>query len=235
MSLKYKRVLLKLSGEALGGNNGKGFSLDVLNNIATTIKKCCDLGVEIGIVVGGGNFWRGRVGDFMNRNTADQIGMLATVMNSLAVSDALSNIGIATEVYTTFNVEGIGEKFCFKKVNECFKNNKVVIFGGGTGNPFFTTDTAASLKAAEICADVLLKATMVDGVYDSDPKKNENAKKYDNITFKDVMDKDLKVMDMTATAMCRENNIPVLVFDLGDCDNIIRAITGETIGTIVTN
>jgi len=235
VSLKYKRVLLKLSGEALGGPKGAGFDIDVLTNIAKSIKESHCMGVEIGIVVGGGNFWRGRIGGDMDRNTADQIGMLATVMNSLAVSDALNGLGVKTKVQTTFNIEGIAERFCAKKANEYFKENNVVIFGGGTGNPFFTTDTASSLKTAEIGADIFLKATMVDGVYDSDPKKNKDAKKYDKITFTEVLQNDLAVMDTTATAMCRENNIPVLVFDLGEPKNIIKAIKGENIGTIVTN
>lgn len=235
MSLKYKRVLLKLSGEALGGQKGTGFDVNVLKNIAKSIKQCHNLGAEIGIVVGGGNFWRGRIGGSMNKNIADQIGMLATVMNSLAVCDALMEIGVMAVVQTSFRIEGIAERFSALKVDEYFKNGKIVIFGGGTGNPFFTTDTASSLKAAEINADVFLKATMVDGVYDSDPKKNTNAKKYNKITYGEVINKNLAVMDTTATAMCRENNIPVLVFDLNQPDNILKAIKGENIGTVVTN
>lgn len=230
---KYKRVLLKLSGEALAGTQKNGINFDIVNVIATEIKKCYDLGVEIGIVIGGGNFWRGRSNSNMDRTKADQIGMLATVMNSIGMSEALEQVGVKTKVQTSIEIKGVTELFTKDKAEHYFKKKKVVIFGGGTGHPFFSTDTAASLRAAEIGADVILKASVIDGVYDSDPNKNKGAKKYKAITFKQVLEKGLGVIDSTAASMCSDNKIPLLVFSLNEPSNIIKAICGEDIGTVV--
>ncbi|MGL5972128.1 MAG: UMP kinase [Oscillospiraceae bacterium] len=233
MSLKYKRVLLKLSGEALAGEKGFGLDFSILEQIAYSVKEVRDLGCELAIVIGGGIFWRGRSSGQMDRTKADQIGMLGTVMNAIAFSDTLNSIGVKSVVQTARNIEGIAEPFCKMKTDEYLKNETVVIFGGGTGNPYFSTDTTSSLKACEISADVIFKATMVDGVYDSDPKKNSKAQKFDEISFKEVLNKNLCVMDITAAVMCLENNIPILVFNLSDSSNIVKAIKGEKIGTLV--
>lgn len=230
---KYKRVLLKLSGEALAGTQKGGIDHDVINIIASEIKKCYDLGVEIGIVVGGGNFWRGRSNSNMDRTKADQIGMLATVMNALSMADALEQVGVKARVQTSVEISGVAELFTKDKAEHYFKKKKVLIFGGGTGHPFFSTDTAASLRAAEIEADVILKASVIDGVYDSDPNKNKGAKKYKSITFSKVLEKKLGVIDSTAASMCSDNKIPLLVFSLNDPANILKAICGEDIGTVV--
>ena len=207
MALKYKRILLKISGEALGGEKGMGFDEPTMDVICGGVKKAHELGVQIGIVVGGGNFWRGRSSGKMERTLADKIGMLATVMNALAVSDKLEQLGVPTEVFTSI--------------------------GGGTGNPFFSTDTATALRAVEVSADVMFKATMVDGVYDKDPHKYPDAKKYDTLTFTKVLEDQLAVMDGTAATLCRDNKLPILVFDLADPDNIARAVQGENVGTLV--
>ncbi|MEM1483864.1 UMP kinase [Oscillospiraceae bacterium PP1C4] len=233
MPLKYKRVLLKLSGEALAGEKKFGIDYDVVYRICESIKQCVELGAEIGIVVGGGNFFRGRNSGKMDRTRADHMGMLATVMNSLALADALEAQGVQVRVQTAITMQQIAEPYIRNRAVRHFEKGRVVIFGCGTGNPFFSTDTASSLRAAEVDANIILKATMVDGVYDCDPNKYEHAVKYDSVTFQQVLEKGLGVMDSTAAAMCRDNRIPVLVFSLSDPDNIIAAIKGENIGTIV--
>lgn len=230
---KYKRILLKLSGESLAGENKTGIDNDTLMNIAKGIKKCADLGVEIGIVVGGGNFWRGRSNSTMDRTRADQVGMLATVMNALCVADALEQLGLPVRVQTAISMQKIAEPYVRNRAIRHFEKGRIIVFGCGTGNPFFSTDTAAALRAAETDAQVILKATMVDGVYDSDPKENPAAKKYDEISFLEVLNRNLKVIDSTAASLCKDNSLPLLVFDIGDPDNIAKAVCGEKIGTIV--
>lgn len=235
MEPKYKRVLLKLSGEALAGDKKTGLDYDVMTTYAEAVKKCVDAGVEVAIVVGGGNFWRGRTSGAMDRTRADHIGMLATAMNALAVADVLENVGVEARVQTAITMRQVAEPYIRGKALRHFEKGRVVIFGCGTGNPFFSTDTAASLRAAEIEADIILKATMVDGVYDKDPHKFDDAKKYDSLTFAEVLSKGLQVMDSTAAAMCKDNNIPILVFDLARPDNIYDACMGKPVGTIVYN
>ena len=229
----YKRVLIKLSGEALAGDKKTGLDYDVVQSICSSIKKIYDLGTEVAIVVGGGNFWRGRSSGNMDRTRADHIGMLATVMNSLALADALEQVGCDVRVQTAISMQQVAEPYIRNRAVRHLQKNRVVIFGCGTGNPFLSTDTAAALRAAEIDAQIILKATMVDGVYDSDPHKNPNAVRYQNISFDEVLAKQLAVMDMTAFSMCRDNHIPVLVFSLEDPDNILRAVKGEDVGTLV--
>ncbi len=231
---KYKRVLLKLSGEALAGEKGIGLDMPTIENICASIKKCVDVGCEIGIVVGGGNFWRGRSSDNMDRARADHIGMLATTMNALAVADILEKQGCVVRVQTAITMQQVAEPFILGKAIRHFEKGRVVIFGCGTGNPFFSTDSAASLRAAEIGADIILKATMVDGIYDKDPKKFPDAVKYDVITHHDILVKKLQVMDSAAAAICTENNIPIIVFDLKRPDNILDAVLGKPVGTLVT-
>lgn len=233
MALKYKRVLLKLSGESLAGKAGHGIDFDTVLEICKPIKEIVDMGAEVAIVVGGGNFWRGRSSGNMDRTRADHIGMLATAMNALALADALERVGCDVRVQTAISMQQVAEPYIRNRAVRHLQKNRVVIFGCGTGNPFFSTDTAASLRAAEIDAQVILKATMVDGVYDSDPHKNPNAKRYSTISFDQILSEQLGVMDMTAASMCRDNNIPVLVFSLEDPDNIIRAVKQEDIGTLV--
>lgn len=229
----YKRVLIKLSGEALAGDKKTGLDDSTLQSICASIKKIYDLGTEIAIVVGGGNFWRGRSSGNMDRTRADHIGMLATAMNALALADALERVGCDVRVQTAISMQQVAEPYIRNRTVRHLQKNRVVIFGCGTGNPFFSTDTAASLRAAEIDAQVILKATMVDGVYDSDPHKNPNAKRYSTISFDQILSEQLGVMDMTAASMCRDNHIPVLVFSLEDPDNIVRAVKQEDIGTLV--
>ena len=233
MALKYKRILLKISGEALGGEKGMGFDEPTMDAICGGVKKAHELGVQIGIVVGGGNFWRGRSSGEMDRTRADHIGMLATAMNALAVADGLENCGLEVRVQTAISMPQVAEPYIRNKAMRHFEKGRVVIFGCGTGNPFFSTDTAAALRAAEIEADIFFKATMVDGVYDKDPHKYPDAVKYDTLTFADILAKGLQVMDSTAAAMCKDNNIPILVFDLARPDNIYDACMGENIGTLV--
>lgn len=233
MKPKYNRVLLKLSGEALSGANEHGIDFDTVLSICEPIKKCVDLGIEMGIVVGGGNFWRGRSSGKMDRTRADHMGMLATVINALGVADALEQLGVNVRVQTAISMQEVAEPYIRNRAMRHLEKGRVVIFGCGTGNPFFSTDTAASLRAAEIDADIILKATMVNGVYDSDPKKNPNAKKYDSISFKEVLTKGLAVMDSTAASLCNDNHIPLLVFDIGNPENIFNAIMGEQVGTLV--
>ena len=232
MSIKYKRVLIKLSGEALAGDKGFGLDYPTVLDICKNIKDAYDLGAEIGIVVGGGNFWRGRSSGDMERTRADQIGMLATVMNALSVADALEHLGVEVRVQAALQMQQVAEPYIRNRATRHLEKGRVVIFACGTGNPFFSTDTAAALRAAEINADIIFKATMVDGVYDKDPKKYPDAVKYDTLTFTQVLTDQLNVMDMTAATMCRDNKLPILVFDMAD-GNIVRAIKGETIGTLV--
>ena len=234
MGLKYKRVVLKLSGEALAGNQKTGLDFNVINEICVSIKKCVDAGAEIGIVVGGGNFWRGRSSGNMDRTRADHIGMLATTMNALAVADAMEALGVDVRVQTAISMQQIAEPYIRNKAISHLKKGRVVIFGCVTGSPFFSTDTAATLRAVEIEADILLKATMVDGVYDKDPHKYTDAVRYEKITFSDVLSSALAVMDSTAASMCRDNKMPMLVFDLNRPDNIYDAIMGEPVGTVVS-
>ena len=233
MEPKYKRILLKLSGEALAGDKKASLDFDVINRICTSIKKCYDAGVQVAIVVGGGNFWRGRSSGAMDRTRADHIGMLATSMNALAVADSLEALGAEARVQTAIEMRQIAEPYIRNRAVTHLKKGRIVIFGCGTGSPFFSTDTAASLRAAEIEADVMLKATMVDGVYDKDPHKYPDAVKYDTLTMDEVLLKNLAVMDSTAAAMCKDNGIPVIVFDLSRPDNIYDACMGERIGTLV--
>ena len=235
MEIKYKRILLKLSGEALSGEKGTGLDFDVVRPICESIKKCVELGAEVAVVVGGGNFWRGRSSGKMDRTRADHMGMLATVINSLALCDELEQLGVKAVVQSALEMPVIAETFIKDKAVEHLQDGKVVIFGCGTGCPYFSTDSASSLRAIEIGADIMFKATMVDGVYDKDPAKNPDAVRYDRLTFKEVLDKELKVMDSTAAAMCRDNGMPILVFSMKDPENIVRALCGDDIGTIVTN
>ena len=227
---KYKRILLKLSGEALAGDSKKGIDPNVIGEICDEIKKVKQLGVEIAIVVGGGNFWRGRNGKEMERTTSDYMGMLATVMNGLALQDALEARGMYTRVQTAIEMRQIAEPYIKRKALKHLERGRIVIFSCGTGNPYFTT---AALRAAEIEADVILVAKTIDGVYSADPKVDPNAIKYDKITYLDILNKDLKVMDSTATSLCRDNNIPLLVFGINEPENILKAVMGEKIGTLV--
>ena len=233
MGLKYNRILLKISGEALGGEKGSGFDEAAMDAICGGVKKAYDLGVQIGIVVGGGNFWRGRTSGRMERTLADKIGMLATVMNALAVSDKLAQLGVPSEVFSSIEMPKVAPVFDRKAALAAMEAGKVAVFGGGTGNPFFSTDTATALRAVEVSADIMFKATMVDGVYDKDPNKYPDAKKYDALTFSKVLEDQLAVMDGTAATLCRDNRLPILVFDLADPDNIARAVQGENVGTLV--
>lgn len=233
MALKYQRILLKLSGEALGGAKGTGFDEPTLQAICQGVKDAHDLGAQIGIVVGGGNFWRGRSSGNMERTLADKIGMLATVMNCLAVSDMLEQLGVPTQVFTSIVMPQVAPAFTRKDALEAMAAGKVVLFGGGTGNPFFSTDTATALRAVEVSADVMFKATMTDGVYDKDPNKYADAVKYDELTFTKVLADNLQVMDATAAILCRDNKLPILVFDMRDPANIAKAVQGQNVGTLV--
>ena len=232
LELKYKRILLKLSGEALAGEKGMGIDFDVATKICESIKKCTELGVELAIVVGGGNFWRGRSSGSMDRSRADHMGMLATVMNALALCDVLEQMGVPARVQSALSMPSIAELFVKDKAVRHLQKGRVVIFGCGTGCPHFSTDTASSLRAAEIGADVMFKATMVDGVYDKDPNKYPDAVKFDVITQQDILSKGLKVMDSTAASLCKDNNIPILVFNLNEPENMVKGALGETIGTL---
>lgn len=229
----YKRVLIKLSGEALAGSQKTGLDFDTVLRVCESVKKCHDMGAEIAIVVGGGNFWRGRSSGKMDRTRADHMGMLATTINSLGLCDALEQLGVDVRVQTAIEMRQVAEPYIRNKAVRHLEKGRVVIFGCGTGNPFFSTDTAAALRAAEIDADVIFKATNVDGVYDSDPKTNPDAKKYDKLTHHDVLNQELHVMDSTAASLCMDNGIKILVFNLNDPDNLVRAMQGEEIGTLV--
>ena len=232
--MNYKRILIKISGEALAGESGFGLCQEKINALTKQIEQLWKEGVQIGIVLGGGNFWRGRQGTDMERSTADHMGMLATVINALALQDALEHRGVVTRVQTSLTITRVAEPYILRKALAHLEDGRVVIFGAGTGNPYFSTDTTAALRAAEIKADILLCAKSVDGVYDSDPKLNPNAKKIDKMTYMDVINQDLKAMDLTAISMCKENNIPVLVFDGHRPDSIIDAVNGRNIGTIIS-
>lgn len=235
MALKYQRILLKISGEALGGEKGTGFDEPTMDAICGGVKKAHELGVQIGIVVGGGNFWRGLKdgGDRMERVRADHMGMLATSINALAIADVLEQKGVEVRVQTAIEMRSVAEPYIRSRAIRHLEKGRVVIFGCGTGNPFFSTDTAAVLRAAEIDAEVILLAKNIDGVYSADPKKVPDAVKYDSITYSDVLAQRLQVMDSTATSLSMDNKIPVLLFALKDPENILRAVMGEKIGTIV--
>ncbi len=234
---KYKRILLKLSGESLMGKNKYGIDNNKLNDYAKQIKEIAELGVEIGIVIGGGNIFRGLSGAAkgFDRVKGDSMGMLATIINGLALSSALDNVNCKNKLFTSIRMEPIGEYYSKQKAIEALNKKKVTIIAGGTSNPYFTTDTASALRAIEIEADVFLKGTRVDGVYDSDPEKNKNAKKFDTITFDKVYKMGLKIMDLTATTMCIENNMPVIVFDMDTVGNLKKIIGNKKIGTLITN
>ena len=234
--MKYKRVLLKLSGEALAGEVGHGISQEILSHFTSEVKDLCDAGIEVAIVIGGGNIHRGVAGSSkgMDRTTSDHMGMLATVINSLALQDALERDGMFTRVVSAIEMQRIAEPYIRRRAMRHLEKGRVVIFAGGTGNPYFTTDTAAALRGNEIDADVVMKATKVDGVYDKDPMKHKDAKKYDTLKFIDVLNQDLKVMDATATTLCMENKIDIVVFNVFEKGNILKVANGEKIGTIVT-
>ena len=233
METKYKRILLKLSGEVLAGEKGTGIDFDVVMKIATAVKGAVDLGTQVAIVVGGGNFWRGRSSGEMERTRADHMGMLATTINCLGLADGLEKVGLNVRVQTAIEMKEIAEPYIRNRAVRHLEKGRVVIFGCGTGNPFFSTDTGAALRAAEIDADIIFKATNVDGVYDSDPKTNPDAKMFDTLSFMDVLSQGLHVMDSTAASLCMDNNLPILVFNLNDPENIVRAVKGEATGTIV--
>lgn len=232
---KYKRIMLKISGEALAGDKRFGIDANTLNRVSDKIGKVYEMGVEIAIVVGGGNFWRGRSGKGMDRTTADHMGMLATVINALALQDALESKGVPTRVQTAIEMRQIAEPYIRRRAVRHLEKKRIVIFACGTGNPYFSTDTAAALRAAEIDAEVILKATKVDGVYDSDPAKNPDAKKFHTLSYIDVLNRGLGVMDSTAASLCMDNNIPIIVFSLDEPENIIKVILGESIGTSISN
>lgn len=233
MDCKYKRVIIKISGEALAGETGFGLDSNVISYVVGQIKKVKDLGVEVGIIVGGGNFWRGRQAQEMDRTTADHMGMLATIMNSLALQDALEKNGMPTRVQTALTITRIAEPYILRKALRHLEKGRVVIFACGTGNPYFSTDTGASLRAAEIGAEVLLLAKNIDGVYDKDPKKFDDAKKYDEISYIDVIQQKLQAMDTTAITLCMDNQIPIIAFSLKEEDSILKAVKGEKIGTLI--
>jgi uridylate kinase len=233
---KYRRILLKLSGEALGGAEGIGICPEGVHDMARQVQEVRDLGVEVVIVIGGGNIFRGRPGSErgIERATGDYMGMLATVINSLALQDALEKLGVATRVQSAITMHQVAEPFIRRRAVRHLEKGRVVIFGGGTGNPFFSTDTAAALRANEIGAEVILKATKVDGIYDSDPKKNPKAKRYEQISYQEALLKQLKVMDSTAFSLCQDNGMPIIVFDLFKPHNLRKVVLGEKVGTLVT-
>ena len=231
---KARRVLLKLSGEALAGPAGKGFDEATVKAVAKQVKPSSDAGVQIGIVIGGGNFWRGRSSNAIDRPKADQIGMLATIMNCIYVSEIFRSEGMDTEIFTPFACGTMTKLFSKDEANRCFKEGKIVFFAGGTGHPYFSTDTGIVLRAIEMEADVILLAKAVDGVYDSDPAKNADAKKYDTVSIDEVIAKKLAVMDLTASILCMENHMPMAVFGLGEKDSIKNALNGKITGTLVT-
>ena len=233
--LKYKRVLLKLSGEALAGEKKQGIDEKTVGEICDQIKNLIKMGVQVAIVVGGGNFWRGKNGSDMERTTSDYMGMLATTMNGLALQDALETRGIYSRLQTAIEMREIAEPFIQRKAIKHLEKGRVVIFSCGTGHPYFTTDTAAALRAAEICADVILVGKTIDGVYSDDPKINKEAIKYDKINYLDILEKNLKVMDSTATSLCRDNSIPLIVFAIAEPENMVKAVKGEKVGTIVAD
>ena len=231
--MEYKRILIKLSGETLSGSDGKGIDFKSVLEICEEIKEAKKGGVEFAIVVGGGNFWRGRSNTYMDKCTSDHIGMLATTMNALALQDGFTQIGVESRVQTGIEMRQIAEFYIRKRATRHLEKDRIVIFGCGTGSPFFSTDTAAALRAAEINADIIFKATNVDGVYDKDPKKHKDAVKFDEISYIDVLNKKLNVMDSTATSLCMDNEIPIYVFDINKKGNLVKAVKGEDIGTII--
>ncbi len=235
MQPKYKRILLKLSGEALAGKQKFGLNEEVVSMVVDQLVKVHNMGVDIALVIGGGNFWRGRQGTKMDRTTADHMGMLATVMNSLAMMDAIEQKGIPTRVQTALNMVSVAEPYVLRKALHHFEKGRIVIMACGTGNPYCSTDTAAAQRACEIGADVLLMAKNVDGIYDSDPNTNPQAKKYEKLTFSQILGQGLKAMDATAATMCMENHIPVLAFALNEPDSVLRAVCGEQLGTLISN
>ena len=235
MKPNYKRILLKLSGESLAGEQKNGIDFDTVLSFCKPIKKLSEVGVEVAIVVGGGNFWRGRSSGEMDRTRADHMGMLATTINALGVADALEQIGVDVRVQTAISMRQVAEPYIRNRAIRHLEKGRVVIFGCGTGNPFFSTDTAAALRAAEIEAEIILKATLVDGVYDKDPNVFDDAVRYDQLSFQEVLEKDLKVIDSTAAAICKDNNIGLLVFSIKDPDNIYESVCNTGIGTLVTN
>ena len=235
MKPKYKRILIKLSGEALAGEAGHGLDESVISRVVGQIAEIHALGVEIALVIGGGNFWRGRQGKQMDRTTADHMGMLATVMNSLAMMDALEQRGIPTRVQTALIMTSVAEPYILRKALHHFEKGRIVIMACGTGNPYCSTDTAAAQRASEIQADVLMMAKNIDGIYDSDPKLNPAAEKYDHINYIDVIKNGIKAMDATAATMCMENDIPVIAFGLDEKDSLIKVVCGEKLGTIIDN
>ena len=234
---RYQRILIKLSGEALGGESGVGIVPDAVQSMALQIQEVRDLGVQVVIVIGGGNIFRGLTGSEkgIERATGDYMGMLATVINSLALQDALEKLGVATRVQTAITMHQVAEPFIRRRAERHLEKGRVVIFGAGTGNPYFSTDTAAALRANEIGAEVILKATKVDGIYDSDPKKNPKAKRYDQISYLEALQKQLKVMDSTAFSMCMDNKMPIIVFDLFKSHNLRKVVLGDKVGTLVTS
>ena len=232
MQAKYKRVILKISGEALSSDKAN-IDFDIVHSVAKQIVEATNMGVEVGVIVGGGNIWRGRAGKGMDRTTADHMGMLATVMNCLALQDVLQQQGVEAKVLTAMEIQHIGEPFSVEKADEYLRSGKVVVFGGGVGSPFFTTDTGAVLRAALIGADAVLLAKNVDGVYSADPKKDPNAVRFDSLTYEEVLEKRLAVMDSTATCIAMDNRIPIKVFALREPENILRAARGEAVGTLV--
>ncbi len=234
MELKYKRILLKLSGEALAGEKKIGLDYTVIRPICESIKKCADIGVQVGIVVGGGNFIRGRMSEGFDRTRADYMGMLATTINAMAIADMLESLGVEVRVQTAITMQQVAEPYIRNKALSHLNKGRVVIFGCGTGNPYFSTDTAAALRGIEIKAEILLKATLVDGVYDKDPHQFEDAKRYDTLTFTQVLNQELAVMDMAAATMCKDYQLPMLVFDLSRPDNILDAVLGKSVGTVIT-
>ena len=233
MEAKYKRVLLKISGEALAGEDHFGINEEMLKKVALQVKEISEMGVQVAVVVGGGNFWRGRYGHQMERTTSDYMGMLATTINGLALQDALEARGIYTRLQTAIEMREIAEPYIKRKAIKHLERGRVVIFSCGTGNPYFSTDTGAALRAAETDSEVILLAKTIDGVYSADPKEDPNAIKYDEISYLDILNQDLKVMDSTATSLCKDNHIPLVVFGIDDPENIVRIIKGEKIGTIV--
>jgi uridylate kinase len=235
--LKYKRVLLKLSGESLMGTKGFGIEPEVLTFFANEAKKVHDIGVELGIVIGGGNIYRGlnASDQGIERVTGDQMGMLATMINSLALQNAIEHAGVYSRLMSAIKMEEIAEPYIRRRAQRHLEKGRVVIFGAGTGHPYFSTDTAASLRAVEIGADVIVKGTRVDGVYDSDPEKNPNALKFDSLNYLDVLKKNLRIMDLTAVSLCQENDLPMIVFNMNEPDNLLKLVSGENIGTVIYN
>jgi uridylate kinase len=234
-SLKYKRILLKLSGESLMGKKGFGIDHNVLDFFSTEVKKVHDIGVQVGIVIGGGNIYRGlsAIDQGIDRVTGDQMGMLATMINSLALQNAIEHKGIYSRLMSSIHMEQIAEPYIRRRAIRHLEKGRVVIFGAGTGHPYFSTDTAASLRAVEVEADVIIKGTRVDGVFDSDPERNSNALKYDNISYLDILKKNLRIMDLTAVSLCQENDLPMVVFNMDIPDNLLKLVNGENVGTII--